>query len=75
MGMTKHVALGDTTEFSGEQLAVLKEDVLVENDMFTDYTDEDGEVSLVYIYLKTQDVGIFLLRVGMQMRPGKIPGR
>ncbi|CAM9967440.1 unnamed protein product [Ectocarpus sp. 12 AP-2014] len=30
-------------EFSGEQLTVLKEDVLVENDMFTDYTDEDGE--------------------------------
>lgn len=38
------VADGDTSDFSGEQLIVLKEDVLVENDMFTDYTDEEGKV-------------------------------
>lgn len=30
-------------DFAGEQLTVLKEETLVENDMFTDYTNEDGE--------------------------------
>lgn len=32
-----------SAEFSGEQLTGLKEDTLVDNDMFTDYTNEDGE--------------------------------
>lgn len=31
-------------DFAGQQLTVLKEDVLVESDVFTSYTDEDGQV-------------------------------
>ncbi|CAB1103249.1 unnamed protein product [Ectocarpus sp. CCAP 1310/34] len=31
-------------DFAGQQLTVLKEDVLVDNDVFTSYTDEDGQV-------------------------------
>ncbi|CAN0369326.1 unnamed protein product [Ectocarpus sp. 6 AP-2014] len=30
-------------DFAGQQLTVLKEDVLVDNDIFTSYTDEDGQ--------------------------------
>ncbi|CAM9200961.1 unnamed protein product [Ectocarpus sp. 4 AP-2014] len=30
-------------DFAGQQLTVLKEDVLVDNDFFTSYTDEDGQ--------------------------------
>lgn len=31
-----------TSEFADKQLTFLAEDVLVTNDVFTDYTDEDG---------------------------------
>ena len=30
-------------DFAGEQLTVLKEETLTSNDMFTDYTNEEGE--------------------------------
>ncbi|CAM9507739.1 unnamed protein product [Ectocarpus fasciculatus] len=38
-------------DFAGQQLTVLKEDVLVDNDIFTSYTDEDGQ------WITTKDNG------------------
>ncbi|CAM9607443.1 unnamed protein product [Ectocarpus sp. 8 AP-2014] len=48
---TLNGVVSEAIDFAGQQLTVLKEDVLVDNDMFTSYTDEDGQ------WITTKDNG------------------